>query len=276
MFTTISVCLIGIIIGLLMGLTGNLFMGFVIVLFKYLNVGDYKTIIGTTLYVMVFPLTFGSVKEFYEEKKINFFVGNILLITLIIGSYFGSKLVLDERFKFTEKKIKYITAILLFSVSAIYHRVPWSPAKKKIWRRWDHANINLLIAGSYTPFAVTLLEGRDRTILLSVIWTGALIGVAVRVFWVGAPRWLYVANYLVLGWVAIIYTPHLYRSGGWWVILPIIFGGLLYSIGAIFYALKRPGRDAKYFGFHELFHIFVLAAWISQYVAICVAVYRSR
>ena len=116
-----------------------------------------------------------------------------------------------------------ITAILLFSVSAIYHRVPWSPAKKKIWRRWDHANINLLIAGSYTPFAVTLLEGRDRTILLSVIWTGALIGVAVRVFWV-----------------------------------------------------KRPGRDAKYFGFHELFHIFVLAAWISQYVAICVAVYRSR
>jgi len=169
-----------------------------------------------------------------------------------------------------------ITAILLFSVSAIYHRVPWSPAKKKIWRRWDHANINLLIAGSYTPFAVTLLEGRDRTILLSVIWTGALIGVAVRVFWIGAPRWLYVANYLVLGWVAIIYTPHLYRAGGWWVILPIILGGLLYSIGAIFYALKRPGREAKYFGFHELFHIFVLAAWISQYVAICFAVYRSR
>ena len=169
-----------------------------------------------------------------------------------------------------------LTAILLFSVSAIYHRVPWSPAKKKIWRRWDHANINLLIAGSYTPFAATLLEGRDRTILLSVIWTGALIGVAVRVFWVGAPRWLYVANYLILGWVAIIYTPHLYRAGGWWVILPIIFGGLLYSIGAIFYALKRPGREAKYFGFHELFHIFVLAAWISQYVAICVAVYRSR
>ena len=103
-----------------MGLTGNLFMGFVIVLFKYLNVGDYKTIIGTTLYVMVFPLTFGSVKEFYEEKKINFFVGNILLITLIIGSYFGSKLVLDERFKFTEKKIKYITAILLFFSSILF------------------------------------------------------------------------------------------------------------------------------------------------------------
>jgi hemolysin III len=168
-----------------------------------------------------------------------------------------------------------ITAILLFSVSAIYHRVPWSPEKKKIWRRFDHANINLLIAGSYTPFAVTLLQGRDRTILLSVIWVGALIGVAVRVFWVNAPRWLYVANYLLLGWFAVAYLPQMYRAGGLWILLPIILGGLLYSIGAIFYALKRPGRNAKYFGFHELFHIFVLAAWISQYVAISIAIYTK-
>ena len=102
-----------------------------------------------------------------------------------------------------------ITAILLFSVSAVYHRVPWSPSKKKIWRRFDHANINLLIAGSYTPFAVTLLHGRDRTILLSVIWIGALIGVAVRIFWIGAPRWFYVANYLILGWIAVAYLPQI-------------------------------------------------------------------
>ena len=168
-----------------------------------------------------------------------------------------------------------LTAILLFSVSAVYHRVPWSPAKKKTWRRFDHANINLLIAGSYTPFAVTLLEGRDRTILLSVVWVGAAAGVAMRVFWLGAPRWLYVANYLLLGWVAVAYMPQLYREGGLWVLLPILIGGLFYSIGAIFYALKRPGRDAKYFGFHELFHIFVLAAWISQYVAISVAIYSK-
>jgi len=168
-----------------------------------------------------------------------------------------------------------ITAIMLFSVSAIYHRVPWSPAKKVMWRRWDHANINLLIAGSYTPFAVALLEGRDRITLLTVVWIGALIGVAARVFWVGAPRWLYVANYLLLGWVAVIYTPHLYREGGLWVLLPIIIGGLFYSVGAIFYALKKPGRYAKYFGFHELFHIFVLAAWISQYIAVSMAIYRN-
>jgi hemolysin III len=168
-----------------------------------------------------------------------------------------------------------VTAILLFSVSAIYHRVPWSPSKKKIWRRFDHANINLLIAGSYTPFAVTLLDGRDRTILLSVVWIGAATGVAMRIFWLGAPRWLYVANYLLLGWVAVAYMPQLYRAGGLWVLLPIIIGGLFYSIGAIFYALKRPGREAKYFGFHELFHIFVLAAWISQYIAISVAIYSK-
>jgi hemolysin III len=169
-----------------------------------------------------------------------------------------------------------ITAIMLFSVSAVYHRVPWSPAKKKMWRRWDHANINLLIAGSYTPFAVALLEPHDRNIMLAIVWTGALTGVAIRVFWIGAPRWLYVANYLVLGWVAIVYTPQLYDRGGLWVLIPILIGGLLYSIGAIFYALKKPGRAAKYFGFHELFHVFVLAAWISQYLAICFAIYRSR
>ena len=168
-----------------------------------------------------------------------------------------------------------ITAILLFSVSAVYHRVPWSAAKKKIWRRFDHANINLLIAGSYTPFAVTLLDGRDRTILLSVVWIGAAAGVAMRIFWLGAPRWLYVANYLLLGWVAVAYMPQLYRAGGLWILLPIIIGGLFYSVGAIFYALKRPGREAKYFGFHELFHIFVLAAWVSQYVAISVAIYSK-
>ena len=169
-----------------------------------------------------------------------------------------------------------ITAILLFSVSAIYHRVPWSPAKKKIWRRWDHANINLLIAGSYTPFAVTLLDGHDRTILLSVVWIGALIGVVVRVFWLGAPRWLYVANYLLLGWVAIAYTPQMYRSGGLWILLPILIGGLFYSVGAIFYVLKLPGKNAKFFGFHELFHIFVIAAWVSQYIGVSIAIYRSN
>ena len=168
-----------------------------------------------------------------------------------------------------------VTAIMLFSVSAVYHRVPWSPKNKQRWRRWDHANINFLIAGSYTPFAVTLLSGRDRTILLSVVWGGAILGALMRGFWLTAPRWLYVANYLALGWVALLYTPQMYREGGLAILLLILTGGLLYSVGAIFYALKLPGREAKYFGFHELFHIFVIAAWISQYIAVSIAIYRA-
>ena len=120
MFTTIYICFIGIILGIISGITGILFTGFPILALKYLDVGDYKTIIGTTLYILLFPLSIGSVIEFYKAKKINFFVGNLLLITVIIGSYFGSKLLLEERFKFTEKKIKYITAILLFFAGILF------------------------------------------------------------------------------------------------------------------------------------------------------------
>lgn len=120
MFTTISICIIGIISGILLGLTGILPLGFFILLFKYLNVGDYKTILGTVLYVILFPLSIGSVLEFYKAKKINFFVGNILLITMVIGSYIGSKLVIDEHFKFTEKTIKYITAIMTLVASILF------------------------------------------------------------------------------------------------------------------------------------------------------------
>ena len=120
MFNTIFVITIGLISGLLLGLTGILPLGFFIILLKYLDVGDYKTILGTVLYVILFPLSVGSVWEFYKAKKINFFVGNILIITMVVGSYFGSKLVLDERFQLTEKTIKYITAIMTFIVSIVF------------------------------------------------------------------------------------------------------------------------------------------------------------
>ena len=120
MFTTITICLIGILSGILLGLTGILPLGFFILLLKYLDVGDYKTIIGTVLYLILFPLSIGSVLEFYKAKKINFFVGNILLVTMIIGSYIGSKLVLDDHFKFTEKTIKYISGVLTFIFSIAF------------------------------------------------------------------------------------------------------------------------------------------------------------
>jgi uncharacterized membrane protein YfcA len=120
MFNTIVICIIGLISGILLGLTGILPLGFFILLLKYLDVGDYKTILGTVLYVILFPLSIGSVLEFYKAKKINFFAGNILLITMIIGSYIGSKLVLDEHFKLTEKTIKYISAAMTFIFSIAF------------------------------------------------------------------------------------------------------------------------------------------------------------
>ena len=120
MFNIIFICLIGLMLGLIAGSTGNLFTGFAVVLFKYLSVGDYKTILGTVIYVLLFPLTIGAVWEFYKAKKINFLIGNITLISLIIGSYFGSKLVLSNNYSLSEKKIKYISAILAFLSGGLF------------------------------------------------------------------------------------------------------------------------------------------------------------
>ncbi len=120
MLNIIFICLIGLITGLFSGMTGFFPLGLFIVLFKYLGVGDNQTIIGTVLYLLLFPLSIGSVWEFYKSKKINFTVGNILLITIMVGSYFGSKLVLDERYKLTEKKINYITSIITFIASIVF------------------------------------------------------------------------------------------------------------------------------------------------------------
>ena len=120
MLNTIFICLIGLITGLFSGMTGFFPLGLFVVLFKYLGVGDNETIIGTVLYLLLFPLSIGSVWQFYKSKKINFIVGNILLITIMIGSYFGSKLVLDERYKLTEKKINYITSVITFIASIVF------------------------------------------------------------------------------------------------------------------------------------------------------------
>lgn len=120
MLNIIFICLIGLITGLFSGMTGFFPLGLFIVLFKYLGVGDNETIIGTVLYLLLFPLSIGSVWQFYKSKKINFIIGNILLITIMIGSYFGSKLVLDERYKLTEKSINYITSFITFVASVVF------------------------------------------------------------------------------------------------------------------------------------------------------------
>lgn len=168
-----------------------------------------------------------------------------------------------------------VTAALLFGVSALYHRGKWGPRAEGFLKRFDHANIFLIIAGSYTPFSVLLLPpGRGRA-LLWIVWTGALLGVAFRVLWVGAPRWLYVPVYIALGWVAVVYLPDLLAGGGTAVVVLVAFGGLLYTLGAVVYGIKRPNPSPRWFGFHEVFHALTIAAFTVHYVAVSLASYRS-
>jgi hemolysin III len=168
-----------------------------------------------------------------------------------------------------------VSIVLLFTVSAIYHRGQWSPKARAALKRFDHANIFLIIAGTYTPFAVLLLEGGTRTVLLVIVWTGAALGVGFRVFWVGAPRWLYVPAYLVLGWVAVAYLPQFTHAGGVAVMVLLAAGGLLYTAGGIVYGTKRPDPSPAWFGFHEVFHSLTLLAFACQYVAISLVTYRN-
>jgi hemolysin III len=169
------------------------------------------------------------------------------------------------------------TALLLFAVSAVYHRGTghWSPRVHAALQRFDHSNIYLLIAGSYTPFALILLDGAARITLLAIVWTGAITGVVTRVAWRNAPRWVNAPVYLALGWVAIFYAGDL-LSGGPAVTTLIAVGGGLYTLGGLVYAFKKPDPFPTWFGFHEVFHTFTIAAFVCHYVAASLATYRLR
>ncbi|WP_091231469.1 hemolysin III family protein [Microbacterium sp. 3J1] len=158
------------------------------------------------------------------------------------------------------------TSLLLFGNSALYHRLDWSPKVKILLKRIDHANILLLIAGTYTPLAVLALPPEKGALLLVFVWSGALIGILFRVFWINAPRWLYVAIYLLLGWAAVMYLVDLFQANPTMMVL-VIVGGLLYTGGAIVYALKRPNPWPGHFGFHEIFHVCTVLAFLCHWTA---------
>jgi hemolysin III len=168
------------------------------------------------------------------------------------------------------------SALMLFTVSAVYHRGTWSPQVWAFLRRFDHANIFLLIAGSYTPFTLLLLEGTDRTVLLTVVWVGAGLGVLFRIFWAGAPRWLYTPIYIALGWAAVFYAPEFMASASTAVLTLMVVGGLLYTLGALVYGLQRPDPWPAWFGFHEVFHTLTILAFVTHYVGISIATYSLR
>ena len=163
------------------------------------------------------------------------------------------------------------SSLLLFGTSATYHTINWSPKVKAIFRRIDHSNIFLLIAGSYTPLAVTMLPADKATVLLSIAWGGALLGIGFRIFWIGAPRWSYVPLYIGLGWAAMIYVVDLVNANPTTMIL-IFVGGLSYTVGAMFYGFKRPNPVPGVFGFHELFHACTVIAFLCHWVAILLVV----
>jgi hemolysin III len=168
------------------------------------------------------------------------------------------------------------SAVVLFTVSAVYHRGTWSPRVWGFLRRFDHANIFLLIAGSYTPFTLLLLEGRDRTILLTVVWIVAGLGILFRIFWPHAPRWLYTAIYIGMGWAAIFYFGEFVRNGGTAVLTLVVAGGLLYTLGGLVYGLQRPNPSPAWFGFHEVFHSLTILAFVTHYIGVSIATYSLR
>ncbi|MGW5422672.1 PAQR family membrane homeostasis protein TrhA [Streptomyces sp. NPDC003943] len=167
-----------------------------------------------------------------------------------------------------------LTACLLFGISALYHRGNWGPRGEAVLRRLDHANIFLIIAGTYTPLTLLLLPDSTGRPLMWAVWAAAAAGIAFRVFWVGAPRWLYTPCYIAMGWAAVFFLPDFMRAGGIAVLVLVIVGGVLYSAGGVIYGMKRPNPSPRWFGFHEVFHSFTLAAFIVHYVGISLVAYQ--
>ncbi|WP_091604045.1 PAQR family membrane homeostasis protein TrhA [Micromonospora mirobrigensis] len=166
-----------------------------------------------------------------------------------------------------------ITVCGLFGTSALYHRRVWSERGYQIMRRMDHSMIFVFIAGTYTPFCVLLLHQRMATIMLALVWGGALAGVAVKLIWPHAPRWVSAPMYLALGWVAVVMLPQILHSGGVTALVLLAVGGAIYSVGAIFYALRRPNPWPTVFGHHEFFHACTLLAAICHHIAIYFALF---
>lgn len=162
--------------------------------------------------------------------------------------------------------IFFASSFLLFGNSALYHRFNWSPRVKKALKRVDHANIFLLIAGSYTPITLLALPKAQAFWLMIVIWGTAALGIGFRVFWISAPRWLYVPIYIAMGWAAIVFVGDFFKANAPMMIL-ILSGGLAYTIGAVVYGLKRPNPIPGHFGFHEIFHSLTVLAFMSHWTA---------
>lgn len=157
----------------------------------------------------------------------------------------------------------------LFGTSALYHGVDWKRPDVRMWmRRLDHSMIFFLIAGTYTPFALLVLDGALATAILVVVWTGAIAGAIVETIWIDHPKWVSVLIYMALSWVAVVAFPDLWSTLGVAGATLVIVGGILYTLGAIVYATQRPNPNPAIFGYHEVFHLFVIAAAVAHFSAV--------
>jgi hemolysin III len=169
-----------------------------------------------------------------------------------------------------------VTIVGLFGISATYHRHTWISARARTWmKRADHSMIFVFIAGTYTPLAALAVPGTTGKVLLIIVWAGAAGGVALKMLLPHSPRWVGVPFYIALGWVALFAMPQLLHNGGPAVVALIIAGGLLYTVGAVFYAIRRPNPWPGTFGYHEVFHAAVTLAAVCHFVAITLVLFRA-
>lgn len=161
------------------------------------------------------------------------------------------------------------TLCALFGTSALYHRINWKTVKARmLMRRLDHSMIFLLIAGTVTPFALLNMTGTWSTAILVAVWSAAAIGIVIELIWIHSPKWVSALMYVAVGWVGAIAFPHIVGAAGVWAGLLIATGGLLYTAGAVIYATGRPNPSPTYFGYHEVFHLFVIGAAAFHFAAV--------
>lgn len=160
------------------------------------------------------------------------------------------------------------TLVGLFAVSASYHRLAHTPTAVKWFRRADHSMIFLLIAGTVTPFALLNMTGTWSTAILVAVWSAAIVGIIVELLWIHSPKWVSAAMYVAVGWIGAVAFPQIVGTAGVWAGLLIATGGILYTVGAVVYATGRPNPSPTYFGYHEVFHLFVIGAAALHFAAV--------
>jgi hemolysin III len=178
----------------------------------------------------------------------------------------------DGRREILAASIFTATLAAMFGTSAVYHRITWRPSVRRWMRRADHAAIYLLIAGTYTPFGLLVLDGALQVTLLTIVWSGCLGAIVLKLLWLDAPGWLSAVVGIALGWVGVIAVPQIADATGLGAVSLLGMGGLFYTAGALVYALRRPDPVPTVFGYHELFHALVVAAAACQYAAVAIFV----